>query len=84
MESLILLEEINYSNKALEISKNFKHLYDEVYVTYRKDEENLYVKLVSTNLSSKVRDLLDKSKALVFMSGTFHSQFETELFFGKQ
>ena len=74
LESLILLDEINYSNKALEIANNFKSLYSEVYVTYRKDEENLYVKLVSTNLSSKVRDLLDKSKALVFMSGTLHSQ----------
>jgi len=73
LESLILLEEINYSNKALEISKNFKHLYDEVYVTYRKDEDNLFIKLVSTNLSYKIKDLMDKTKTIVFMSGTLHS-----------
>ena len=55
----------------------------EVYLTYRKDDEgNLYTKLVSTNLSAKFNDLLSKSKALIFMSGTLHSDSVLKNIFG--
>jgi len=74
LESLITVDELNYSNKALETAYNLKNLLDEVYLTYKKDEENLYVRLVSTNLSAKFKDILEKSKALIFMSGTLHNE----------
>ena len=72
LEGEIVLDELNYSNKALEISKNITD-YSEVYLTYRKEEENLFAKLVSTNLAAKFKDILNKTKALILMSGTLHS-----------
>lgn len=74
LESEILVDENNYSNKALEIARNLEEMTEEVYLTYRKEDENLIIKLVSTNLSQKISELLDKSKVLLFMSGTLHSE----------
>ncbi|MBI5803933.1 hypothetical protein HY450_01685 [Candidatus Pacearchaeota archaeon] len=74
LQSEILIDELNYSNKALEVAKEFSEYLEDVYLSYRREEENLFVKLVSTNLSYKIKDLLSKTKALVFMSGTLHSK----------
>jgi Rad3-related DNA helicase len=82
LEAEITIDELNYSNKALEVSKSFPDNFKDIYLTYRKDDENLYVKLVSTNLGPKIQDLLDKSKSLVFMSGTLHSKKVLENIFG--
>lgn len=70
----IELDELNYSNKGLEVAKSFESNLEDVYLTYRKHEDNLFVKLVSTNLSGKIKEIIDKNKALVFMSGTLHSE----------
>ena len=74
LESEILLDENSYANKALELAQDFSDSTEDVYLTYRKEEDNLYLKLVSTNLAPKIQDLLDKSRAVVFMSGTLHAQ----------
>jgi Rad3-related DNA helicase len=74
LEAEIALEELNYANKALEAARNFKGSLDEVYLTFRKEDDNLIASFVSTNLSAKFQELMDKSKALVFMSGTLHSE----------
>ncbi len=74
LEAEIVLDEMNYANRVLESARNFKGIMDEVYVSFRKEEDNIYVKLVSTNLSGKLRELMNSSKALVFMSGTLHSE----------
>ena len=74
LEAEIALDELNYSNKILIVARDFYKVLDEVYLTYRKDEDdNLYAKLVSTNLKTKIDELISKSKAIVFMSGTLHS-----------
>lgn len=82
LESEILVDENNYSNKALEIARSLEEINEEIYLTYRKEEESLYVKLVSTNLSQKISELLDKSKVLLFMSGTLHSPSVIKNIFG--
>ena len=82
LESEILVDETNYSNKALELARNFEEMTEEIYLTYRKEEENLFIKLVSTNLSQKIAELLDKSKVLLFMSGTLHSKNVLNHIFG--
>jgi len=83
LEAEIVLDELNYSNKALESSKNFEHSLKDLYLTYRLDEENnLYVRLVSTNLSGKFQDLLNKTNVLVLMSGTLHSDNIVKNIFG--
>ncbi len=82
LESEILVDENNYANKALEIARNLEESTEEVYLTYRKEDENLHIKLVSTNLSQKIEELLDKSKVLLFMSGTLHSESVIKNIFG--
>jgi len=75
LEAEIALDELNYSNRVLTVARDFSKVLDEVYLTYRKDEdENLYTKLVSTNLKAKIDELTSKSKSIIFMSGTLHSK----------
>jgi len=74
LQSEIAIDELNYANKALEAARDFSESLQEAYVNYRKEDDNLFIKLVSANLSYKINDLLSKTKALVFMSGTLHSK----------
>ena len=74
LQSEIAIDELNYSNRALEIAKDFSNSLKDIYLNYRKEEGNLIVKIVSANFSYKLNDLLSKTKALVFMSGTLHSK----------
>ena len=82
LEAEIETDELNYSNRVLEISRNFDGDYKDVYLTYRREEENLVVKLVSSNLAAKFNDLMSKTKVLVFMSGTIHSETVLKKIFG--
>lgn len=74
LQAEVSLEEINYSNRAIEAARIFKDSLDEVYLTYKKEEDNLMISLVSTNLSGKLQEIINTNKALVFMSGTLHSK----------
>ncbi|MBX4196188.1 hypothetical protein KW805_01210 [Candidatus Pacearchaeota archaeon] len=69
----VVLDETNYANKALEAAYMFKDFFDETYLTYRRDEKDLYVNIVTTNLSKRFKEIVDKNKVLVLMSGTLHS-----------
>ena len=83
LQSEILLDEMNYSYGVLEAAVEFKDTISEVYCTFSKDEEkNILVNLVSTNLSGKFGEILRKSKALVLMSGTLHSDSILKNIFG--
>jgi len=83
LEAEITLDELNYLNKALEAAQEFKQSLDNVYLTYRKDQENnIFIKLVSTDISGKFKDLLTKTKTLIFMSGTLHSETILKNIFG--
>ena len=83
LEAEVTLDELNYLNRALEIAREFKGSLDNVYMTYRKDpDNNILVKLVSTDISGKFKDLLNKTKNLVFMSGTLHSEEIIKNIFG--
>ena len=72
----------NYVSKVLEIARQFEDFLDDTYLTYREYEKNLYVNLVTTNLSKRLQEILDKNKAFVFMSGTLHSKTVLENVFG--
>ena len=82
LESEILLDELNYSNKALEAARALRESFSDLYLTYRKHEEALHVKLVSTNLSKKVEEIVNCNKAVIFMSGTLHSDSVIKNIFG--
>ena len=72
----------NYVSKAIGVAKEFEDFFNDTYLTYRFYEKNLYVNLVTTNLSKRLQEILDKNKAFVFMSGTLHSKTILEKVFG--
>ena len=73
VEAEILIDEKSYANKALEAAHEFADFFEDTYLTYRKYEDSLYADLVTTNLSARLSEILNKNKAFVFMSGTLHS-----------
>lgn len=82
LEVEISVDELNYANKALEASKTFDGQYKDLYVTFRKKDQDLYVTLVTTDLSKKIQEIVDKNKAVLFMSGTLHSEKVIKNIFG--
>jgi len=82
LQTEISIDEMNYANKALEAAQDFKSSFEETYLTYKKEEENLYATLVTTNLSKKFKEIVDKNKAVVLMSGTLHSEETLKNIFG--
>lgn len=75
-------DESNYINKAIEVAEQFLPLEEEVFVTYKRDGDDLLVGLVTTNLSRQFKELADKNKVLVLMSGTLHDEKIIEKVFG--
>ncbi|MEK6757636.1 MAG: DEAD/DEAH box helicase family protein, partial [Nanoarchaeota archaeon] len=82
VESEISLDELNYANKGVEVAKQFVDFLEDTYITYKKYEDNLYANLVTTDLSKRLGEILDKNKAFVFMSGTLHSEEVLKNIFG--
>lgn len=74
IEVEVALDELNYGNKAIEIAKEFNDFLSDTYVTYKKKDADLVANLVTTNLSNKFKEIIEKNNALVFMSGTLHSE----------
>jgi len=72
----------NYILKAIEIAKDFEGFLNDTHLTYRMYEENLHANLVTTNLSKRLEEIINKNKAFVFMSGTLHSKSVLENVFG--
>lgn len=83
LESEIIIDEMNYANRALDAALAFKDSMEEVYCTFSKDDENgILVRLVSTNLSGKFNEIMQKSNSIVLMSGTLHSEKVLKAIFG--
>jgi len=78
----ISMDEGNYSGKVFEIAREFKNLFRESYISFRRFEDDLIVSLISVDLSNKFRELIEKNKAIVLMSGTIHSKEVLEHIYG--
>jgi len=66
-------DEENYCWHVDEVAKEFENFIDETYISYEK-ERDLEVKIITTNLEKRFKELQDKSKIIVMMSGTIHSE----------
>ncbi len=79
-----IVGEDSYLEHCLEESKKFYSLMDEVYVNFYKDPKkgDIFIKLITINLDSLLKSLIDKNKAFVFMSGTLHSERVLKEIFG--
>ncbi len=70
----ISIEELNYSNNVVDIIKSFTETINDVYLSYKIIKNNLIVSLVTSDLSGCINEITNKNKAMIFMSGTLHSE----------
>lgn len=72
----------NYCYYCEEVAKTFEDFLDEAYVSFEKEEKDIVARIVTTNLEKKFKELIDKSKLIVMMSGTIHSEKVLKEVFG--
>ena len=73
-EFLQEIDDESYVFNSWEIARVFEDFLNETYVTFDKKENNLIVSIVTTNLAKKFKEMVDKNKIIVLMSGTIHSE----------
>jgi len=61
LEAEIEIDELNYGNVALEAARNFQESIKDTFLTYRKEDGNLIITLVTTDLSKKFNDILNRA-----------------------
>jgi len=66
-------DEESYVFDVDKTAKMFEEFLDETYVVFNKKDENLIASIVTTNLSKKFKEMIDKNKTIILMSGTLHS-----------
>ena len=79
------VEEIDPESYVFEvygIVRAFDEFLEETYVTVSKQENGLIASLVTTNLEKKFKEMVDKNKIIVLMSGTIHSKEVLKKIFG--
>ena len=81
-ESLSDVDDENYLFDVEETSKMFEEFLDDAYVTFSKKDDNIIASIVTTNLAKKFKEMADKNKILVLMSGTLHSGHVLKNIFG--
>jgi Rad3-related DNA helicase len=75
-------DEESYLHEMEEITRMFDEFLDETYLTFHKQENNLIIDLVVTNLAKRFKEMVEKNKVLVLMSGTIHSDNVLKNIFG--
>jgi len=76
------VDDESYVFDVEEIARMFEDFLGESYVTVSKRENNLIASVVTTNLAKRFKELLDKNKVFVLMSGTIHSENVLKNIFG--
>ncbi|MBI4116317.1 DUF2075 domain-containing protein [Candidatus Pacearchaeota archaeon] len=77
LDSPGILEDIDDESYLFDVEGTvslFEDFIDESYVTFSKNDKALVADIVTTNLAKKFKEMADKNKILVFMSGTLHSE----------
>lgn len=67
-------DEDNYCYHVDEVAKTFYSFIDETYLFFERKDKDLIIKLVTVDLSKRFKEMMDKNKAFVLMSGTLHSE----------
>jgi len=81
-DSLYKTDEENYLLDVIETTKMFEEFLDDTYVIFHKQDNGLIIDLVTTDLAKKFKNLVDKNKIIVLMSGTIHSDKVLKNIFG--
>ena len=72
----------SYLFRVEEAAKMFEEFLEDTYVTFSKKDDTLIANIVTTNLAKRFKQLIDKNKRIVLMSGTLHSKEVLEKVFG--
>ena len=76
------IDESNYLFQVDEISRIFYDFLDETYFSVEKIENDLTISLITTNLKKRFKELIEKNKLIVMMSGTIHSDYVLRNIYG--
>lgn len=75
-------DEESYVHDVEKTARMFEDFMDESYLTFNKKDENLIANIVTTNLSKRFKEMVDKNKTIILMSGTLHSPEVLKEIFG--
>lgn len=76
------IDEESYLFDVRETARMFEDFLNETYVIFSKKEGNLIATIVTTNLSKKFQEMVNKNKIIILMSGTLHSDRVLKDIFG--
>lgn len=68
------VDESNYLYQVNEIATMFHDYISETYFSVEKMENDISISLITTNLEKRFKELVDKNKTIVMMSGTIHTE----------
>jgi len=78
----IEIDENSYVFHLIEVAVIFHDFIDESFFSVEKNKEDYIINLVTINLKKRFRELMDKNKVLLLMSGTLHSEHVLKNIFG--
>lgn len=76
------IDDESYLFDVAETAKMFDEFFDETYLTFSKRESNLIAEVVTISLAKRLKEMLDKNKIIIMMSGTIHSENILKTIFG--
>ncbi|MDO8622986.1 MAG: LAGLIDADG family homing endonuclease [archaeon] len=76
------VDEESYLFDVAETARIFDESLDDTYITFHKQDNNLIAELVTINLAKRFKEMLDKNKRIIMMSGTIHSENVLKNIFG--
>ncbi len=76
------VDESNYLYHLDEVARIFYDFLDESFFSIEKQENDILVNLVTTNLEKRFKELTEKNKIFIMMSGTLHSEKVLKNIFG--
>jgi Rad3-related DNA helicase len=87
LENTELLDKIetnesNYIYHLDQVARTFHDFLEETFFSIEKKDNDLILHLVTTNLAKKFKEIVEKNKVFVMMSGTIHSESVLKNIFG--
>jgi Rad3-related DNA helicase len=80
--SFVEIDEENYCFHVDEVARTFRELFNEAYISFYREENDLIARIVTINLEKRFAEFKEKNKILVLMSGTIHSENVLKNVFG--
>jgi len=75
-------EENSYINHLDKVAKIFSEFLEETFFSVEQRDNDVIINLVTTNLEKRLKEIIDKNKIVVMMSGTLHSENVLKTIFG--